>query len=36
MLRLLGLDDMRLTYYHSGRFKRLTNLGGKLIKEILV
>lgn len=36
MLRLMGLDDMRLTYYHSGRFKRLTDLGGKLIKEILV
>ena len=36
MLRLMGLDDMRLTYYHSGRFKRLTDLGGKQIKEILV
>ena len=35
MLRLMGLDDMRLTYYHSGRFKRLTDLGGKQIKEIL-
>ena len=23
MLRLMGLDDMRLTYYHAGRFKRL-------------
>ena len=36
MLQLMGLDDMRLTYYHSGRFKRLTDLGGKQIKEILV
>ena len=36
MLRLMGLDDMRLTYYHSGRFKRLTDLGGKQIKEIMV
>ena len=36
MLRLMGLDDMRLTYYHSGRFKRLTDLGGKLIKEVMV
>ena len=35
MLHLMGLDDMRLTYYHSGRFKRLTDLGGKKIKEIL-
>ena len=34
MLRLMGLDDMRLTYYHSGRFKRLTDLGGKQIQEI--
>jgi hypothetical protein len=26
---------MRLTYYHAGRFKRLTDLGGRLIKEIV-
>ena len=36
MLHLMGLDDMRLTYYHSGRFKRLTDLGGRLIQQILV
>ncbi|MSO21794.1 MAG: DUF1501 domain-containing protein [Acidobacteria bacterium] len=35
MLHLMGLDHMRLTYYHSGRFKRLTDLGGNMIKEIL-
>ncbi len=35
MLNLMGMDHLRLTYYHSGRFKRLTDLGGKLIKEIL-
>ncbi len=35
MLRLMGLDDMRLTYYHGGRFKRLTDLGGRIIKEIV-
>jgi len=35
MLHSLGLDDMRLTYYHAGRFKRLTDLGGRLIKEIV-
>ena len=35
VLRLMGLDDMRLTYYHAGRFKRLTNLGGRPIKEIM-
>lgn len=35
LLHLMGLDDMNLTYYHSGRFKRLTDLGGKRIKEAL-
>jgi uncharacterized protein (DUF1501 family) len=35
MLHLMGLDDMKLTYYHAGRFKRLTDLGGRVIKEIV-
>ena len=35
MLRLMGLDDMRLTYYHAGRFKRLTDLGGQPIQEMI-
>ena len=35
MLHLMGLDDMNLTYYHSGRFKRLTDLGGKRIREVI-
>lgn len=35
ILRLMGLDDMRLTYYHGGRFKRLTDLGGRTIKEMI-
>jgi hypothetical protein len=35
ILRLMGLDDMRLTYYHGGRFKRLTDLGGRIIKEMV-
>ena len=35
VLRLMGLDDMRLTYYHGGRFKRLTDLGGRTIKEMI-
>lgn len=34
-LHLLGLDQEKLTYYHGGRFKRLTDNGGKLIHEIL-
>ena len=36
ILHLLGLNDMRLTYYHGGRFKRLTDLGGEVIKEVIV
>ena len=35
ILHLMGLDDQRLTYYHGGRFKRLTDLGGNLITEVL-
>ena len=33
ILHLMGLDDMELTYYHGGRFKRLTDLGGRTIQE---
>ncbi|MBM3802505.1 MAG: DUF1501 domain-containing protein [Acidimicrobiia bacterium] len=36
LLHLMGLDDSRLTYYHAGRFKRLTDLGGRLIQEMMV
>lgn len=35
ILHQMGLDDMELTYYHAGRFKRLTDLGGQLITEAL-
>lgn len=35
ILRLMGLDDMRLTYYNAGRMKRLTDLGGRVIKEMI-
>ncbi len=35
ILHLMGLDDMRLTYYHGGRLKRLTDLGGKVIQEMI-
>ena len=35
ILHLMGLNDMRLTYYHAGRNRRLTDLGGNPIKEIL-
>lgn len=35
LLRLLGLDDNRLTYYHAGRFKQLSQFGGKLIPKLI-
>lgn len=36
ILHLLGLNDMRLTYYYAGRNRRLTDIGGKTISQILV
>lgn len=35
LLHLMGLDSDRLTYYHGGRFKRLTDTGGEVISGIL-
>ena len=35
ILHLLGLDHERLTFRHSGRDYRLTNVGGKVAREIL-
>ncbi len=35
LLHLLGLDDNRLTYFHAGRFKQLSQTGGKVIQELL-
>jgi len=35
ILRLLGLDDAKLTYFHAGRFKQLSQFGGEVIKELL-
>jgi hypothetical protein len=35
LLRLLGLDDAKLTYFHGGRFKQLSQFGGEVIKELL-
>jgi uncharacterized protein DUF1501 len=35
LLHLLGLDDNKLTYYHGGRFKQLSQFGGQLIEELL-
>ncbi len=35
LLHLLGLDHEKLTYRHNGRDYRLTDLGGRVISEIL-
>jgi hypothetical protein len=35
ILHLLGLDDNKLTYFHAGRFKQLSQTGGQVIKELL-
>lgn len=35
LLRLLGLDDNKLTYFHAGRFKQLSQFGGKVIEELI-
>ena len=36
LLHLLGLNDNKLTYFHAGRFKQLSQTGGELIRELLV
>jgi len=35
ILDLMGLSDSRLTYLHAGRFRRLTDIGGKVIREVI-
>jgi len=35
MLRLLGLDDNKLTYFHGGRFKQLSQFGGAVIDDLI-
>lgn len=35
LLHLLGLNDNKLTYYHAGRFKQLSQFGGQVIEELL-
>ena len=34
-LSLLGLDDAKLTYFHAGRFRQLSQFGGTVIREIV-
>ena len=35
ILHLLGLDHERLTYYHNGIERRLTDVHGKVIRDVL-
>jgi arylsulfatase A-like enzyme len=35
ILHLLGLDHERLTYYYNGNERRLTDVHGEVIREIL-
>lgn len=35
LLHLLGLDDNRLTYFHGGRYKQLSQFGGEVIRELI-
>lgn len=35
LLHGLGLDDHRRTFYHAGRFKQLSQFGGKVLKDLL-
>ncbi len=35
ILRLLGLDDNKLTYFHGGRYKQLSQIGGEVIDELI-
>ena len=34
ILDLLGLDDAKLTYFHAGRFRQLSQFGGQVIGEL--
>ena len=35
ILHLLGLDDNKLTFFHGGRYKQLSQTGGEVIKELI-
>jgi hypothetical protein len=35
ILHLLGIDHKRLTYYHNGLKRRLTDVHGEVIRDIL-
>ncbi len=35
VLDLMGLNDNRLTYLHGGRYRKLTDIGGSVIKQVI-
>ena len=35
ILNLMGLDDKRLTFLHAGRYRKLTDIGGNVLKQIV-
>ena len=35
ILHLLGFDHTRLTYFHGGREQRLTDVAGKIVRDII-
>ncbi len=35
MMQLFGLDDNKLTYFHGGRYKQLSQFGGTVINELI-
>ena len=35
ILDIMGLDDNKLTYFHGGRHKQLSQVGGTVIKDLL-
>ena len=35
IMHLMGLDHLRVTFMHNGRFERATVVHGELIKEVL-
>jgi len=35
ILHLLGLDHQRLTYYHNGLERRLTDVHGEVVQSVL-
>lgn len=35
LLNLLGLDDQDLTYHYGGRLRRLTDIGGDVINQVI-